>query len=174
LFFRGYCQTRLEEDFGGIGAIVVVALFTALGHNQYHHLNLLSIGSIVSAILCFLGIGWVYWCSRSLIPGMIIHGAMNLPTKGRYDFVLPAVMILVLILFWKDWQDMIRGFWEQASNKGWKVAAFGGTAVAVAMVVGFETQPGVFIPVAFLGLAAALLIEFSERRRMIATDEKSV
>jgi membrane protease YdiL (CAAX protease family) len=34
LFYRGYCQTRLEEEFGVVGAIWIVTLFMTLGHDQ--------------------------------------------------------------------------------------------------------------------------------------------
>lgn len=165
IFFRGYCQTRLEEDFGGIGAIVIVALFLALGHNQYHHLNALSIGIIVSGAIAFLGMGWVYWRTRSLIPAMILHGAMNIPTKGVWVYLVPSAMILVLICSHKKWRSMVQEFLAEAAGKGWKRAAFCGAVIAIAMVIGFETRADVFVPVALAGLAVALLIEFRERRR---------
>lgn len=93
LFFRGYCQTRLEENFGGIGAIVIVTLFMTLGHNQYHHLNILSISTLVTLIPLVFGMGYLYWRTRSLLPSIILHAAVNFPTKGIYDFLLPFVMI---------------------------------------------------------------------------------
>lgn len=163
IFYRGYCQTRLEEDFGGIGAIFIVALFLALGHNQYHHLNVLSIGIIVCAALGFLGMGWVYWRTRSLIPAMVLHAAMNVPTKGLWVFLLPAILVVVLILFHRQWRGMAREFLTQASNSGWKRAASWGTAIAIAMVIGFETRSDIFVPVAVLGLAAALVIALRQK-----------
>jgi membrane protease YdiL (CAAX protease family) len=159
LFYRGYCQTRLEEDFGGVGAIVIVTLFLTLGHNQYHHLSLLSIGTIVGLIPLGLGTGYVYWRSRSLIPAMIVHAAVNVPTKGIYDFVLPAAMVVVLILLRQKWLSMVQDFCRSLAGKGWKRAAFVATLLAVTVVIGFERWRGVFIPLGFLGLAAALFIE---------------
>ncbi|MEO6567621.1 MAG: CPBP family intramembrane glutamic endopeptidase [Opitutaceae bacterium] len=163
IFFRGYCQTRLEEDFGGIGAIVVVALFMALGHSQYHHLSVLNVGIIACAVLSFLGIGWVYWRTRSLIPAMIIHGAMNVPTKGVWVFLLPAILVVVLVFFHEKWRNMVREFLAQVSSPGWKVATFSGAAVAVVMVIGFETQPDTFVPVCIVGLGVALIIELRRK-----------
>jgi membrane protease YdiL (CAAX protease family) len=164
LFYRGYCQTRLEEDFGGMGAIVIVSLFMTLGHNQYHQLSLLSIGSIFALIPLMLGMGYVYWRTRSLVPAMILHAAVNVPTKGIYDFVLPAAMIVVLILLRAKWLSMARNFYQGWLGKDWKRAAFVAAGLAVVLVVGFESWPGVFIPLGFLGLVMALFIEFRERR----------
>jgi membrane protease YdiL (CAAX protease family) len=164
LFYRGYCQTRLEEDFGGIGAIAIVTLFMALGHNQYHHLSILSIGTIVALIPLTFGMGYVYWRSRSLLPAMIIHAAVNVPTKGIYDFVLPAAMVAVLILFRQKWLSMVRDLFRSMAGQGWKRAAFVATLLAIAVVIGSEWWPGVFIPLGFLGLAVALFMEFRGRR----------
>jgi membrane protease YdiL (CAAX protease family) len=164
LFYRGYCQTRLEEDFGGVGAIVIVTLFLTLGHNQYHHLSILSIGTIIGLIPLGLGTGYVYWRSRSLIPAVIVHAAVNFPTKGIYDFLLPAAMVAVLILFRRKWLSMVQDFSRSLAGKGWTRAAFVATLLAITVVIGFERWRDVFIPLGFLGLAAALFIEFRGRR----------
>jgi len=156
LFYRGYCQTRLEEDFGGIGAVVIVALFMTLGHNQYHQLSILSIGTIFALIPLTLGMGYVYWRSRSLIPAIILHAAVNVPTKEIYDFILPAVMVAVLILFRTKWLNMVQDFYQEWIGKGWRIAAFSGTVLAVFLVIGFECWPVFFIPLGFLCLGAAL------------------
>ena len=164
LFYRGYCQTRLEEDFGGVGAIVIVALFMTLGHTQYQHANILSIGTIVCLIPIMLGFGYAYWRTRSLIPAIILHMMINLPTKGIYDFILPALMVCVLILFRKRWLGMTRDFWREWSGKGWKTAAFLAALIAVTLLVGYESQFGVFIIIGFLCLGSALWMEYREKR----------
>lgn len=167
LFFRGYCQTRLEENFGGVGAIVIVTLFMTLGHSQYHHLSVLSLGTIIGMIPLVLGMGYVYWRSRSLVPAMMIHAAVNLPTKSIYDFLLPAAMVLVLILFRQKWLGMVRDFCRLLAGQGWKRAALVATLLAIAVSIGFERSSGVVIPLGFLALAAALCMEFQERRREV-------
>jgi membrane protease YdiL (CAAX protease family) len=164
LFYRGYCQTRLEEDFGGVGAVVIVGLLMTLGHNQYHQLNIVSIGTIFALIPLTLGMGYVYWRSRSLIPAIILHAAVNVPTKEIYDFILPAVMVAVLIVFRTKWLNMVQDFYQEWIGKGWRIAAFSGTVLAVFLVIGFECCPVFFIPLGFLCLGAALWIEYRERR----------
>jgi hypothetical protein len=98
---------------------------------------------------------------------MILHGAINVPTKGNWDFIQPAAMIVVLVLFHKKWRGMVREFLAQVAGKGWKRAAFWGTVVAVTLVIGFETRAEVFVPVALLGLGVALVLEFRQRRRTV-------
>jgi membrane protease YdiL (CAAX protease family) len=160
LFFRGYCQTRLEEDFGGIGAVGITALFFVLGHNQYHHLSILSIGNMIALIPCALGLGYVYLRTRSLIPGIILHAALNVPTKGIYDFLVPVIMIVVLILFYAKWIGWARDFCRQIASSGWKRAAPVGTVVLVVSNFCFERWPFVVAPVALAAFAIALLFEF--------------
>lgn len=110
LFFRGYCQKRLEEDFGGIGAIMIVAFFLTLGHIQYHHWSIISIRRIITLLPIVLGLGFVFWRPRSILPAVILHGAVNVPTKEIYDFILPATMGAVLILFRRSWWKKVQAF----------------------------------------------------------------
>lgn len=163
LFFRGYCQTRLEEDFGGIGAISIMTLFMTLGHNQYFHLNLLNAGTIITLIPITLGLGYVYWYSRSLIPAVILHMAINIPTKDVYDFLLPVMMVLILIVFRRKWLGMVYDFWQEMVRKGWKAAAFVAATLACIVAIGFEIWPRTFVLIACPGLAIALFVEFQKR-----------
>jgi membrane protease YdiL (CAAX protease family) len=163
LFYRGYCQTRLEEDFGGAGAIVIVTLFTTLGHNQYRHFSILSIGTIFGLVPLILGMGYLYWRTRSLIPAIILHSVVNVPTKGIYDFLVPAAMLVVLILFGRKWVSMVRDFWRLMCDKEWTRAALLGSVLAVGAVFGFESWPEVFVPLGFLGLVVALVMLFLGR-----------
>jgi len=164
LFYRGYCQTRLEEEFGGVGAIVIVALFMTLGHSQYHHWSALSIGQIVSLVPITLGFGYVFWRTRSILPAVILHGAVNVPTKGLYDFLLPATMIAVLVLFRRSWW---RATWElclELAADGRTAPVLGGTLFAIAMTIGFESAPGIFVPLASFGLGIAIIAAARDHR----------
>jgi membrane protease YdiL (CAAX protease family) len=148
LFFRGYCQTRLEENFGGVGAILIVSLFMTLGHNQYHHWSILSIGQIFSLIPIIVGMGYVFWRTRSILPAVILHGAVNVPTKGIYAFLLPATMIVALIGIRRTWWREVQNFYRELTGKAWRGPALGGTLLAITMTVGFEAASGVFVPLA--------------------------
>ncbi len=164
LFYRGYCQSRLEEDFGGIGAIVIVSLFMALGHSSYYHLSFISLGTMVGLIPLCLALGYLFWRTRSLIPAVTLHAAVNIPTKGIYDFLLPAAMLTIVILFRQRWLSSVRDFLHEWAGKGWKKVSFAAATIAIIFVVGFESFPNVFVPLAFLGLAIALLLAFQQWR----------
>ncbi len=163
LLFRGYCQTRLEEDFGGIGAIFIVSFFFVLGHDQYHHLSILSVGSIIALIPCALGMGFLYWWTRSLIPGIILHAALNVPTKGIYNFLLVGTMLAVLLASRRSWLNPLQDFCRQTMVKGWGPPCLA-TALLTGIIFGFERWQSIFAPIALLCFAAALFMEFQRRR----------
>ena len=95
---------------------------------------------------------------------MVLHAAVNFPTKGIYDFVLPAAMVAALILFRPWWLSLVKNFGQQIADKGWKREALAGALLASVLAVGFEAWSNVFVPLGFLSLVAALTIEFRERQ----------
>ncbi|HLZ52843.1 MAG TPA: CPBP family glutamic-type intramembrane protease, partial [Verrucomicrobiae bacterium] len=126
--------------------------------------SILSIGNMIALIPCALGLGYVYLRSRSLIPGIILHAALNVPTKGIYDFLLPAIMIAVLILFYSKWLGWVQNFCRQVASPRWKRAALAGTLVLVVINSCFEQWPFVFTPIVLAAFAIALLFEFRWRK----------
>ena len=162
LFFRGYCQSRLEEDFGGSSAMVIAALFFVFTHGQYHQASILSAATMLCMVPMALGIGYVYLRTRSLVPCIALHAALNFPTKGTYDIVLPVVMILGLVAFRRHWLRAVRDFGRRMPGID-ALATLVGVFCAVAVAAGFQRWPGVFVPLASGGLAVALFMEYRER-----------
>jgi hypothetical protein len=124
---------------------------------------------IVTPLPITFGLGYVFWRSRSILPSVILpsvilHGAVNVPTKEIYDFILPATMVAVLILFRRSWWKEVQAFCLELEGKGWKIPALGGTLFVVAMTIGFEAKSAVFVPLAFFCLGVALIVEFRHRR----------
>lgn len=169
LFFRGYCQSRLEEAFGGIGAVVIVTLFMTLGHNQYFHPSLLSLGTLATLLPLAFGMGYLYLRTRSLVPSIILHVAVNLPTKGIYDYLLPVAMIAGLICLRKKCLDLLRDVWQRLAEQSWKLPALVAAIPAVILLIGFEARPNWFIPLAGFGLLTALFFDALERCRPVTT-----
>ena len=163
LFFRGYCQSRLEEDFGGPGAVVITALFFVFSHGQYHQASILSVATIVCLMPVALGLGYVYLRTRSLVPCIVLHAALNFPTKGVYDVILPVVMVLTLVVFRRRWPGEVRDFGRQMLGIDASTTLVA-VLITAAVAIGSQMWPGVFLPVALCGLAVALCMEFHERR----------
>jgi membrane protease YdiL (CAAX protease family) len=165
LLYRGYCQSRLEEDFGGIGAIFIVAIFFSLGHDQYRQLSILNVGMILTLLLNALGMGYVYWRSRSLLAGTILHGALNLPTKGIYNFILPALMLAALIIFRPKLLRIRDELYQESCGTKWKRTAFPAAAVVLLLLIGVERRGEIFVPVVLAGFAVALFSSFRGARK---------
>ena len=163
LFFRGYCQSRLEEDFGGGSAVVIAALFFVFTHGQYHQASFLSVATMICLVPMALGIGYVYLRTRSLVPCIALHAALNFPTKGIYDIGLPVLMVLALVVFHRHWLGALRDFARQMLGID-LLAMLAAVFFAAAVAVGFQRWPGVFLPLALGGLVGALLMEYRERR----------
>ncbi len=163
LFFRGYCQSRLEEDFGGPSAVVIVAVFFVSSHGQYHQASILSVATIVCLMPVALGLGYVYLRTRSLVPCIVLHAALNFPTKGIFDILLPVVMVMALVVFRRHWLGVLHDFGRQILGMD-ALATHGGVLCAVAVTIGFQWWPGVFMVLGLSGLAVALFVEYRERR----------
>lgn len=135
-----------------------------LGHSQYHHWSILSIGLIITGIPLMVGMGYVFWRTRSILPAIILHGAVNVPTKGICTFLLPAAMVAALILFRRSWWIEVQNFCRELAGKTWRGPVLAGTIFAIIMTIGFEEASGVFVPLAILGLSVALILESRNRR----------
>lgn len=95
LFFRGYCQRRLAEDWGDGPAIVGVACLFTFAHGQYLRLDPYNLGMTVSLLTLALGFGVVFAWTRSIVPSMIAHAIVNLTMT---PFWLSLVLIVCLIV----------------------------------------------------------------------------
>lgn len=156
LFYRGYCQSRLEEAFGGMPAIFIVALFHALGHNQYFHLTLMAAATIVSIVLLSLGAGYVYWRTRSLIPAILVHALVNVPLSGVYVFLLPTVLVVVLAMFHRQAGSMILGVARGIRAFGYSASSLCAALIAICASIAFDWYPGVAALAGALGFVVAL------------------
>lgn len=165
LFYRAYVQTRLTEAYGVPGAIAIVSALSALGHNQYHQLTVMGAAAILLVLVFNVGVGYVYWRYRSLLPCIIIHGLINVPAKGVYEWLEVGAMIVLLILFRRQWISQLREFSDAMRRKDWKVQALAASLLAAGVSIGFDTSPRLFAALAALGLVMAVSIEVYDRCR---------
>jgi membrane protease YdiL (CAAX protease family) len=164
VFFRGYAQTRLEEAYGGVGAVVIVSALLALGHNQYHQLTLMSVGTILAMLLFNIGLGFLYLKYRSLLPVTVLHGLANMPSKGLYQWLQLGVMLLVLVLFRREWLGAAAELLDALRAKGWKTACLAASGAATVAAVAGTMWPDVLVPLMGVGLVVAVVIAAREPR----------
>ncbi len=69
LFFRGFVLTGLVPRLGAFGAIVCSALVFSLFH--------LSVATLIPVFMTGLLLGWLYYHTRSLLPGILAHAGQN-------------------------------------------------------------------------------------------------
>jgi membrane protease YdiL (CAAX protease family) len=83
--FRGYMQKPLEETYGIVAAVLIVAIMFWVAHLDHGvtitHLPFQMSASIALGLLAYL--------TRSLIPAMIAHGAADLLLQPAYLFRHP-------------------------------------------------------------------------------------
>jgi membrane protease YdiL (CAAX protease family) len=104
LFFRGYCQRRLAEDWGDGPAIIGTACLFACSHNQYLRADAYNLGMILSVFAAGLGYGIVFAATRSLVPSILAHAVLNVPMTPPWQLGLLAVSII-------GWVFSVRPAW---------------------------------------------------------------
>lgn len=83
LFFRGFLLSGLGRSLGKWNAILLSALIFGI----YHFIvDKLPITTLLGVLL-----GYICWQTRSILPGMIVHGLHN------------AISVLLPLVRWPDW-----------------------------------------------------------------------
>ena len=98
LFFRGYCQRRLAEDWGDGAAIIGIACLFTFAHSQYLLANAYSLGMITSLFVLAFGLGVVFAWTRSLVPSILAHAIINVPMTPLWQGVLLVAFLTATIV----------------------------------------------------------------------------
>ena len=171
LFVRGYVQTRLGEDFGPASAILITSFFFALSHTQYHKLSALTIGMILTIIFSSICSGYVFYRTKSLLAPIICHAIGNipntslLPTKSLVDFLIPALMVVIVYLFRRQIAAYARQLWQELISIPTPRATSAAAVFAALLVLSFTFLPLVLPVVAGVAFLTALFLEYKEKLR---------
>lgn len=97
-FFRGYARGRLEEAYGGMGAVVVSSLLFMLAHGHFYSTDPVKALTLVAnlfAVAC-----WAYAALRtgSIVPGIVAHALGNMPWPRTVPFLGALVLIQLVII----------------------------------------------------------------------------
>lgn len=159
---RGYMQTRLIEDFGPAGGILITAFLFTIAHTQYFKLEILSLGMVASLALGSILMGYVFWRTGSLVPTIVAHALVNfpLPNSALIQGLQLALMALILVVAWRwiaaGWPELRQTLAGARDVKLPILAAM--TLVTLILVFGLSNQTLALALVPSL-LLVALVIE---------------
>lgn len=108
LFFRGYCQRRLAEDWGDGPAIVGVSCLFVFAHSQYLRLDPYNLGMVAGLFCLALGLGIIFAATRSLLPSIVAHALINVPMTPFWQGVCLAVFVLGAGFAWRSARERVR------------------------------------------------------------------
>lgn len=164
LFFRGYVQARLAEDFGPPAAILMTALLFAFSHTQYFIASPLGSGMLAAILFSAILGGYVRHRTGSLLPGIVGHAAGNVPLRGLAQPVVLVLMALVIVL----WRKVIARRGRELRRDLVVPEAVKTSLPAVVALVIVLAQvllaPRLLPFTAALALPSALLLELWEKR----------
>jgi hypothetical protein len=168
LFFRGYCQRRLAEDWGTGPAIIGTACLFTFEHTQYQIPSLYNFGMLAGLLISAIGFGVVFAWTRSLIPAIIAHVIFDIPMTPMWQSVLVAMLLVGAFFTWPKGLAIVRQVFSTQNAIAYGELAALGTAWAVA---GARVGSLEYVAVGLVLLA--LLLETSERHRNRTTVEGS-
>jgi len=132
LFFRGYCQRRLAEDWGDGPAIVGTALLFVFVHGQYLTLNIYNVAMIASLLILAFAFGVVFAWTRSLIPSIVAHAIINLTMTPVWAAMFLTVYVIIGVMLRRQALAAVKHVFSGASVAG--CAALGVVGVGYAVL----------------------------------------
>ena len=160
LFFRGYCQRRLAEDWGDGPAILGTACLFTFAHTQYQLPSAYNAGMIVGLLVSALGFGFVFAWTRSLFPAIIAHAVVDIPMTPMWQGVLVVSLLIGAFFIWRRGLAIAWQVFSSGASIAYGTLALLGTAYAVAAA---RVRSLEYVAVGML--VPALIFEALERRR---------
>jgi membrane protease YdiL (CAAX protease family) len=94
LFFRGYCQRRLAEDWGDGAAIIGISCLFVFSHGQYLIANPYSVAKLASLLVVAVGSGVAFARTRSLVPSFVSHALGNVPMTPVWQGMVVGALVV--------------------------------------------------------------------------------
>ena len=166
LFYRGYVQTRLEEDLGAPTAILAATVLFAFSHSQYYILNAYNIGTLATIIFSSIAYGYLFYRTRSLLITIIPHILVNIPVKGDFQWVLPVVMLFICILAWKEIYKYLSDFIQFIRDTPHKWHTVAVVVIVAMFAIAFALLEDVVLLLGIVFFVVALVLEWLDKRRI--------
>lgn len=153
---RGYMLGRFRESFSPGSGLVVMALVFSSAHTQYHHADLYSVGMLLALAWGSIVMGYAVYRTGSLLPPIIAHILVNVPTSIAADYVIIALIALTVFLFRGAFGSNARRLGAIfRSVNDWRSLLIIGLIV---VVFGITLQAAPWAPYAWLGGFFALFV----------------
>jgi membrane protease YdiL (CAAX protease family) len=168
LFYRGYVQNRLAEDFDAPSAILITALFFTFSHSQYYLLfSAWNTGMLLSTLFAALVWGYIFHRTRSLLLVMIAHALVNFPVRGLADFVVPILMVVLIVIYRREIVRHVKQVVEMLRLgilSKWALVAAAVFMTLFAVIVAVAQDIAVLVGLLFV--IVALVLEAIEKRKL--------
>lgn len=153
LFFRGYCQRRLAEDWGHGPAIFGTACLFLFSHGQYLTANPYNVSLLASLFVLAVGVGVVFTWTGSLVPSVLAHSIINIPMTPFWQALVLAAFLVGAVLMSRRGIAVIKQVFQGASTLWCVLLAALGAGYAVAS----QREPAaIYVAASMLGLAVGL------------------
>lgn len=168
---RGYVLGRLRESYSAGAALILMAVFFALAHGQYHRLEVLMSGQLILLALASAVLGYSVYRTGSLVPAIVAHALTNIPLALEWRFGAVAAGLIVLALFRRQVGDWLRGLGRLLKHADdWSAAVPAVGLIALAMLT---LRAATWAPYAWLGLFLLVMIAGLRRRSPWAEREEA-
>jgi CAAX prenyl protease-like protein len=149
LFYRGYCQRRLAEDWGDGPAIFGTACLFLFSHGQYLSGTLYNVSLLASLFVLSVAVGVVFAWTRSLVPSVVAHSIINIPMTPFWQALVLAAFFVGAVLLSRRGAAVVKRVFSGASAV-WCLAL---AAVGAAYALASQREATVYVAAAMLGLA---------------------
>lgn len=164
-FYRGYVQTRLEEDLGPMAAILCTACLFAFSHGQYLMFNVYNVSILAITVLEAIAWGYVFYRTRSLLPTILAHMLVNFPVRGAAAWGLLLAMVAISVIARREIGAYIHSFLSMLKDTPSKWLAIGAALLGAGYAVGNALADDIFFLLGLLFFVLALVFEWMERRK---------
>jgi membrane protease YdiL (CAAX protease family) len=169
IFFRGYCQRRLAEDWGDAAAIAGITCLFIFSHTQYLTFNAYNAAKLPTLLLVALGSGVVFAKTRSLVPSIVAHAIGNVPMTPFWQAAVVAALIVGTVVAARRGATVVRQVFSGATVIGCVGLGVIGTAYAIASA---RVEGLGFVAAAMVVLA--IVLEAEDRGRQPADTDLAV
>lgn len=153
---RGYVLGRIRESYSGGAALVLMAIFFALAHGQYHSLEALMVGQLLLLTLGSITLGYSVYRTGSLVPAIVAHGLMNVPLTLEWRFGAAAAGLVALVLWRRAVAEWLRAIGRLLKESDDWLAALPAIGLIAFALLTLRVAP--WAPYAWLGLFLVIAI----------------